>query len=190
MSAAKSMAVEDWLRNLALAPKTKSHVRSLMHTIFQCAERWELIDKNPIKLVRVKGGTRSVVHGEVGDVKTEYSRDSVPLDTAVIEARMLHKERSFSTPGGWLFANPMTCRPYHREEIQKSHIRGVGVAAGIGGDIGWHTFRHSYRSWLDETGAPLTVQKELMCHASIQTTMNIYGKAMTDSKRPGSEQSC
>ena len=30
---------------------------------------------------------------------------------------------------------------------------------------------------------PLTVQKELMRHASIQTTMNIYGKAMTDTKR-------
>ncbi|HSW50543.1 MAG TPA: tyrosine-type recombinase/integrase [Bryobacteraceae bacterium] len=59
----------------------------------------------------------------------------------------------------------------------------AGVAAGIGGDIGWHTFRHSYRSWLDETGEPLTVQKELMRHASIQTTMNVYGKAMTDSKR-------
>ena len=49
--------------------------------------------------------------------------------------------------------------------------------------IGWHTFRHSYWSWLDDTGAPLTVQKELMRHASIQTTMNIYGKAMTDTKR-------
>jgi integrase len=36
---------------------------------------------------------------------------------------------------------------------------------------------------VDETGAPLTVQKELMRYASIQTTMNIYGKAMTDSKR-------
>ena len=28
----------------------------------------------------------------------------------------------------------------------------------------------------------MTVQKELMRHASIQTTMNVYGKAMTDSK--------
>jgi integrase len=243
MSAVKPMAVEDWLRNLALAPKTKSHVRSLMHTIFQCAERWELIDKNPIKLVRVKGGTkrlktprvlapeqfhsllplirepfrtmvliagclglrvseivalqwkdfdfpgltlliqRSVVHGRIGDVKTEYSRDSVPLDGAVVEALLLHKERCFSTPEGWLFANPATGWPYHQEEIQKKHIRRAGIAAGTGGDIGWHTFRHSYRSWLDETGAPLTVQKELMRHASIQTTMNIYGKAMTDSKR-------
>ena len=36
---------------------------------------------------------------------------------------------------------------------------------------------------MDDTGAPMTVQKELMRHASIQTTMNVYGKAMTDSKR-------
>jgi integrase len=243
LNAVKPMAVENWLKDLDLAPKTKSHVKSLMHTIFQCAERWELTDKNPIKLVRVKGGTkrlktprvlapdqfhsllpfirepyrtmvliagclglrvseivalrwrdfdfpgftlliqRSIVHGRVGDVKTEYARDSVPLDKAMVEALMLHKERSVSTPEGWLFANPVTGRPYHQEQIQKKHIRKAGVAAGIGGDIGWHTFRHSYRSWLDETGAPLTVQKELMRHASIQTTMNIYGKAMTDTKR-------
>jgi len=243
MSAVKPMAVEDWLKHLDLAPKTKSHVRGLMHTIFQCAERWELTEKNPIKLVRVKGGTkrlktprvltpqqfhllpplirepyrtmvlvagclglrvseivalqwddfdfsaltlliqRSIVHGRVGDVKTEYSRDSVPLDPALAEALQQHKARCYPTREGWLFANPVTGRPYHQEEIQKKHIREAGVAAGIGGDIGWHTFRHSYRSWSDETGAPLTVQKELMRHASIQTTMNIYGKAMTDSKR-------
>jgi integrase len=62
---------------------------------------------------------RSVVHGRVGDVKIEYSRDSVPLDTAVIEALMLHKERSFSTPEGWLFANPATGRPYHQVRFRR-----------------------------------------------------------------------
>jgi len=36
---------------------------------------------------------------------------------------------------------------------------------------------------MDDTGAPLTVQQELMRHASVTTTMNVYGKAMTDSKR-------
>ena len=56
-------------------------------------------------------------------------------------------------------------------------------AAGKFGDIGWHTFRHTYRSWLDETGAPMKVQQELMRHASIQTTMNVYGQAMPESKR-------
>ena len=57
------------------------------------------------------------------------------------------------------------------------------TAAGKFADIGWHTFRHTYRSWLDETGAPMKVQQELMRHASIQTTMNVYGQAMPESKR-------
>lgn len=47
------------------------------------------------------------------------------------------------------------------------------VAAEKLGEIGCHTFRHTYRSWLDETGAPMKVQRELMRRASIQTTMNI-----------------
>src|SRR5262249_38183980 len=84
---------------------------------------------------------------------------------------------------GWLFVSPRTKRPYHQETIQQAHIREAGKTAGLGDGIGWHTFRHSYRSWLDDTGAPVTVQKELMRHASIQTTMNIYGKAMADTKR-------
>jgi hypothetical protein len=78
-------------------------------------------------------------------------------------------------PGHWQAVSPGA-------NPKEAHPK-AGIKSGIGGDIGWHTFRHSYRSWLDETGAPLTVQKELMRHASIQTTMNIYGKAMTDSKR-------
>ena len=57
------------------------------------------------------------------------------------------------------------------------------VAAGKYTNLGWHTFRHTYRSWLDETGAPMKVQQELMRHASIQTTMNVYGQAMSSSKR-------
>lgn len=74
-------------------------------------------------------------------------------------------------------------RPYHQESIQQDHIRKAGMNAGLGDGIGWHTLRHSYRSSLDDTGAPMSVQKELMRHASIQTTMNVQGKAMTESKR-------
>ena len=57
------------------------------------------------------------------------------------------------------------------------------IAAAKLGEIGWHTFQHTYRSWLDETGAPMKVQQELMRHASIQTVMNIYRQAMSSSKR-------
>src|SRR5580693_8421894 len=69
------------------------------------------------------------------------------------------------------------CRSYH-------HIDSVDACEANR----WHTFRHTYRSWLDETGAPMKVQQELMRHASIQTTMNVYGRAMTDSKRKANSQ--
>ena len=100
-----------------------------------------------------------------------------------MEVLLAHRQHYHRTEEDWLFANPETDKPYHQDAIQQHHIRKAGKDAGLGDGIGWHTFRHSYRSWLDGTGAPTTVQKELMRHASIQTTMNVYGKAMTDSKR-------
>ena len=46
-----------------------------------------------------------------------------------------------------------------------------------------HTCRHSYRSLLDETFAPIGVQQRLMRHAQVSTTMNVYGNAAMKSRR-------
>jgi integrase len=56
----RPMAVEDWLKKLPMAPKSKAHIRSVMHLMFECATRWELFTekRNPIALVRVKGGSK------------------------------------------------------------------------------------------------------------------------------------
>lgn len=241
----RPMAIEQWFRQLKLAPKSKGNIRSLMHLIFTCAQRWCLIEmgKNPISLVRVKDCTkrlkrpriltveqfcrlvpalndpirtmvlvaqclglrvseivglkwadfdfeeftllvqRSVVHGRVDEVKTEYSQDRVPLDENLANVLLEWKPRSWLTQDDWIFANPATGKPYHQEEILKNHIKPAAIAVGIGPEIGWHTFRHTYRSLLDETGAPMKVQQELMRHASIETTMNVYGQAMPATKR-------
>jgi integrase len=56
----KPMAVEEWLRSLTLAPKTKVSLRSLFHLIYEHARRWELTDRNPIDLVRQRGGRRCI----------------------------------------------------------------------------------------------------------------------------------
>lgn len=53
----RPMAVERWLLELTLAPRTKVHIRNVMHLLFKCANRWELIQSNPISLVR-QGGNR------------------------------------------------------------------------------------------------------------------------------------
>lgn len=125
-----------------------------------------------------------MVHGYVDEVKTEYSKDVVPLDAQVAEALSERRKDSiFPQDQDWIFANPATGKPYHQEEIQKTHLKNAAKKAGLGTEIGWHTFRHTYRSWLDETGAPMKVQQELVRHASIQTTMNVYGRVMSDTKR-------
>ena len=58
--------------------------------------------------------------------------------------------------------------------------------ASIGG-IGTHTFRHTYRTWLDSVGTPLGVQQKLMRHADIRTTMS-YGDALTGDMRTAHEK--
>lgn len=43
------------------------------------------------------------------------------------------------------------------------------------GSIGWHTFRHSYRTLLISVGAKLEVQKTLLRHAHLSTTDDYGG---------------
>jgi hypothetical protein len=56
----KPMEVEQWLRSLPLAEKSKVNLRSLLHLVFQHGRRWEISDVNPIDLVRQRGGRRSI----------------------------------------------------------------------------------------------------------------------------------
>ena len=55
-------------------------------------------------------------------------------------------------------------------------------AAGLAqiGHVGTHTFRRTYRSWLDAVGTSVAVQQKMMRHSDIRTTMNIYGDVVTD----------
>lgn len=53
----RTIAVEQWLRGLTLAPKTKLHLRNMLHVLYECAVRWELLTHNPITRVR-QGGAR------------------------------------------------------------------------------------------------------------------------------------
>jgi len=74
-------------------------------------------------------------------------------------------------------------KPYDSGSLRKKVLQTAALRAKIQGPIGWHTLRHSYRAGLDETGAPLGVQQKVMRHASISTTMNVYGGAFMEAKR-------
>src|SRR6267143_6915887 len=247
ISKVKPFAVEQWLKGLDLAPRTRGHLHNLMRVLLSCAMRWELteVGENPMKLVRVRGTSkrqrepmvltitqfhrlleeldepfrtmvilalatglrcselfglkwcdvlwdeltllvrRAIVNGVENEVKTKYSNAGMPLDPALAKVLMNWRRKTrFKNPEDWVFASPFVAgrKPWYPWGVERRHIIPAGIRCGIG-RIGWHSFRHTFRTLLDETGAPMKVQQELMRHADIRTTMNVYGKAMDESKR-------
>ena len=49
--------------------------------------------------------------------------------------------------------------------------------------LGWHAFRNTYSSLLNEYGTDVKVQQELLRHADIRTTLNIYTPAVQERLR-------
>ena len=62
------------------------------------------------------------------------------------------------------------------------HIKPAAEKAGIG-KVGWHTFRRTYSTLLHAFGTAPVVQKELLRHADIRTTLDIYTRAVSTEKR-------
>jgi len=69
----------------------------------------------------------------VDDVKTEYSKDDVPLDDRLAERCKL--ARCFILPARHrlVFANPVTGRPYHQESLRKRQLQRAAKLAGWDG---------------------------------------------------------
>jgi integrase len=125
--------------------------------------------------------TQGIVKQIVDDVKTEASRKRLNAAPELLEVLKLWKaETQFSEPTDWIFASPVKQGrlPYSYTGFWRE-LQRAGNAAGIG-NLGTHTFRHTYRSWLDAVGTPIAVQQKLMRHADIRTTMNTYGDIVTD----------
>jgi integrase len=139
------------------------------------ALRWEHIDFKAGAMLIQQG----VVNGRIGKVKTEASNDYIPLDPAFAQTLLdLKGDKS----EGLVFPSHITGGCYYAGVIQQQILTPAGEKIGLNG-IGWHTFRHTYRSLLDETGAPVGVQQKLMRHSNVATTMNVYGSATLKSKQ-------
>jgi integrase len=125
---------------------------------------------------------RSVVEGKVYETKTEASRKPMPIDPKIAEALLtIRRSSAYTNPNDFIFAGS-SGRPRWNGIMLTDHIKPAALRAGIG-KVGWHTFRHTFSSLLHQTGTKLAVQKELLRHADIQTSMNIYTQAISADKR-------
>ena len=229
--------VELWLRGLELAPKTRSHLRNLLHVLLEFA-MWAgmlPVQRNQMELVVVKGATkrvrkprsltveqfhvlraqlhepfstlallsvclglrisealalrwcdidwlgstlsirRAIVERHVDVPKTENSAETMTLSQELLSRLQLWRQMTqFPAEQDWLFASPIKIGrlPYSYTGVWRE-LQRAAEAAGIG-KLGTHSFRHTYRSWLDQVGTQLAVQQKAMRHSDIRTTM-IYG---------------
>ena len=147
--------------------------------------KWKDIDWLA-KTIRIE---RGVVKQIVDDVKSSYSAGTMLIADALLESIKQWKQTTqFSGAEDWVFASPVNLG---RQPLSYTHVWGTLDRAAKKARIGHvssHTFRHTYRTWLDSVGTPVGVQQKLMRHSDIRTTMNIYGDAVTDDLRTASHK--
>jgi integrase len=108
------------------------------------------------------------------------------LDPALAEVLFTWKRMSkFGSESDWVFASPQKAGeyPFRATSLLEKRIKPAARRANLGERIGWHTFRHTYSSMLRQLGVDVKVQQELLRHADIRTTMNVYTQAMSEQKR-------
>ncbi len=130
--------------------------------------------------------TRSVVDGIVGKCKTETSRKPVPIDEFTAAALLAWKQETcYAAPDDWVFASERVQgkMPPWADTLLDRFLQPAAKRAGITKWVGFHTFRHTYSTLLAANHEDVKVVQELMRHANVSTTMNVYTKALTPAKR-------
>jgi len=124
---------------------------------------------------------RAWTHGEIKEVKTDASASALPYPDVLGDALRAYMETATSH---WLFPSSRGdgSKPRWTGIILQDHIQPVAKMLELP-HIGWHTLRHSYRSWLGSGDAKVSEQKDLMRHSSINMTMK-YGGTKVETMRP------
>jgi integrase len=130
--------------------------------------------------------TRAIYRQVVGRCKTENSQKPLPIDDYALKDLLAWRQLTpFKGPDDWVFASARRAgrQPCWPDSLLRKRVRPAAQAAGITVTIGWHTFRRSFSSWLKTGGADMKVVQELMRHANLRTTMELYTQAPMGEKR-------
>ena len=111
--------------------------------------------------------------------KTEASESIQPLDPGLAETLLVHRAAStyYVADSDFVFAGE-SGKARWKDCILADYIKPAAARAGIG-KVGWHTFRRTYSTLLHAFGTTPAVQKEMLRHANMQTTLNAYTQAVS-----------
>ena len=91
----------------------------------------------------------------------------------------------YNQPEDFVFASWKTNgkKPYATRSLLEKNLQPAAKAAGITEPVGWHTFRRTLATLLVNFGEDVKVVQELLRHANIKTTLDVYAQAVTPAKR-------
>jgi integrase len=151
--------------------------------------RWSDVDLDG-KLLRVRG-TLTRVDGDltVTTTKTPKSKRSIPVSDGtgalLREIRKHQLEEQLKAGSQWHQSGYVFTAEDGRPCDPRNALRALKSAAtktGMTG-VGLHTLRHSAATAMLTNGVPLKVVSEILGHASIVITADIYGHVSPDVSR-------
>lgn len=97
----------------------------------------------------------------------------------------------YPQPGDWVFASPHRRgkQPYWPWALFRVHLQPALKAAGIPGQVGWHTLRHTFGTLMKANGEDIKTLQELLRHANFKVTADTYTQAVTRTKRAAQTKS-
>lgn len=98
---------------------------------------------------------------------------------------MWREQSSYRDPQDWVFASRHNHgkKPYWGEAILQKYLRPAAREMGIETRFGRHTFRHTYSTLLRSVGTEFKVMQELLRHATMRSTLDVYTQAITPAKQ-------
>jgi integrase len=148
--------------------------------------KWDDLDyeQHTIRLRRVCVGSKIIE-----DVKTKSSGAPVPLGNLLArELRSWLRETPYWRPEDWVFPSMKLKgkKPLSASIMAADKLRPAAIKAGIrlepGQRFGFHNFRHSLATFLVSKGKDVKVIQELMRHAKVTTTLQLYSQAIDAAK--------
>ena len=127
---------------------------------------------------------RKFTRGQLGKVKTDASEAALPVAPTLVA--LLQQWKTKVGESEWLFPSPRTGGPRSASMLLQKGLKPVAIQHGLPG-LGFHTLRHACKAWLASTGVALVTQKDLLRHADIGTTGNVYGFQVTEDMRKAHE---
>lgn len=125
---------------------------------------------------------QAVYEGRFDTPKTQAGVRQIPLGAAALQLLADWRARAKRLDPDALVFSTGTGKPISPNNVARQQIFPTCEALGLQRAT-WLTFRRTYSSWAHEKGVPGKVVAQLMGHAKVDTTLNVYTQVVDGALR-------